>query len=125
MCATFDGNFRKTGKSGKNTPEQQVSYLTLPFQTTGSPESLNGRMVGLAQLAERLVVVQEVAGSTPVAHPHEGWQLMPSLPQRLHRISGAAFVGFDGSTNCRPLPPTAGRRTPGRHPALHQKEPPT
>lgn len=74
MCATFDGIFRKTGKSGKNTPEQQVSYLTLPFQTTGSPESLNGRMVGLAQLAERLVVVQEVAGSTPVAHPHEGRQ---------------------------------------------------
>ena len=28
-------------------------------------------MVGVAQLAERLVVVQEVAGSTPVAHPHE------------------------------------------------------
>ena len=28
-------------------------------------------MVGLAQLAERLVVVQEVAGSTPVAHPTE------------------------------------------------------
>jgi hypothetical protein len=27
-------------------------------------------MVGVAQLAERLVVVQEVAGSTPVAHPH-------------------------------------------------------
>lgn len=26
-------------------------------------------MVGVAQLAERLVVVQEVAGSTPVAHP--------------------------------------------------------
>lgn len=27
--------------------------------------------MGLAQLAERLVVVQEVAGSTPVAHPTE------------------------------------------------------
>lgn len=26
-------------------------------------------MVGIAQLAERLVVVQEVAGSSPVAHP--------------------------------------------------------
>lgn len=26
-------------------------------------------MVGVAQLAERLVVVQEVAGSTPVVHP--------------------------------------------------------
>ncbi len=27
--------------------------------------------MGVAQLAERLVVVQEVAGSTPVAHPAE------------------------------------------------------
>ncbi len=26
-------------------------------------------MVGIAQLAERLVVVQEVAGSNPVTHP--------------------------------------------------------
>ncbi len=26
-------------------------------------------MVGIAQLAERLVVVQEVAGSIPVTHP--------------------------------------------------------
>ena len=26
-------------------------------------------MVGIAQLAERLVVVQEVAGSSPVTHP--------------------------------------------------------
>ncbi len=28
-------------------------------------------MVGIAQLAERLVVVQEVAGSSPVTHPME------------------------------------------------------
>lgn len=28
-------------------------------------------MVGIAQLAERLVVVQEVAGSIPVTHPNE------------------------------------------------------
>lgn len=27
-------------------------------------------MVGIAQLAERLVVVQEVAGSSPVTHPN-------------------------------------------------------
>ena len=61
-------------KSGKTTPEQQVNYLTLPFRTNGLPDSLLGRMVGVAQLAERLVVVQEVAGSTPVAHPYEGRQ---------------------------------------------------
>jgi hypothetical protein len=34
-------------------------------------------MVGVAQLAERLVVFQEVAGSTPVAHPHEGQEFPP------------------------------------------------
>ena len=28
-------------------------------------------MVGIAQLVERLVVVQEVAGSSPVTHPNE------------------------------------------------------
>ncbi len=27
-------------------------------------------MVGIAQLVERLVVVQEVAGSSPVTHPN-------------------------------------------------------
>lgn len=29
-------------------------------------------MVGIAQLAERLVVVQKVAGSNPVTHPEVG-----------------------------------------------------
>ncbi|MCU1408000.1 MAG: hypothetical protein JWM23_80 [Microbacteriaceae bacterium] len=28
-------------------------------------------MVGIAQLVERLVVVQEVAGSSPVTHPND------------------------------------------------------
>ena len=74
ICATFCGNFGENRESGKTTPEQQVSYLSLPFQPAGSPEGLTGHMVGVAQLAERLVVVQEVAGSTPVAHPHEGRQ---------------------------------------------------
>jgi oligoribonuclease len=71
ICATFCGNFGENRKSGKTTPEQQVSYLSLPFQPAGSPEGALGHMVGVAQLAERLVVVQEVAGSTPVAHPHK------------------------------------------------------
>ncbi len=31
----------------------------------------SGHMVGIAQLVERLVVVQEVAGSSPVTHPME------------------------------------------------------
>ena len=32
-------------------------------------------MVGIAQLAERLVVVQEVAGSSPVTHPNDWFDL--------------------------------------------------
>lgn len=39
-------------------------------------------MVGIAQLAERLVVVQKVAGSTPVTHPDV----------KAARCSGAAFT---------------------------------
>ena len=70
----FAENFDEKPKSGESGPEEQVSYLSLPFQPAGSPEGLSGHMVGVAQLAERLVVVQEVAGSTPVAHPHEGRQ---------------------------------------------------
>ena len=53
--------------------------MTLPSKTAGNPDGLAGHMVGLAQLAERLVVVQEVAGSTPVAHPHEGQDVRPYL----------------------------------------------
>lgn len=31
--------------------------------------SVRGRTVGVAQLVERLVVVQKAAGSSPVTHP--------------------------------------------------------
>ena len=34
-----------------------------------SCESANNAMVAIAQSVERLVVVQEVAGSSPVSHP--------------------------------------------------------
>lgn len=37
-------------------------------------------MVGIAQLAERLVVVQEVAGSIPVTHPNETQRVRPRPP---------------------------------------------
>ena len=37
-----------------------------------SSVALGGRMVGIAQLVEHLVVVQDVAGSNPVTHPKEG-----------------------------------------------------
>ena len=44
-------------------------------------------MVGIAQLAERLVVVQEVAGSIPVTHPNEA---------RRRRSSAIAVLGKAG-----------------------------
>ena len=46
-------------------------------------------MVGVAQLVEHLVVVQDVAGSNPVTHPKVkgrlqwgGWPLYEPVPQR-------------------------------------------
>ena len=36
-------------------------------------------MVGIAQLVERLVVVQEVAGSSPVTHPKLRKNPLPKL----------------------------------------------
>ena len=36
-------------------------------------------MVGIAQLVERLVVVQDVAGSSPVTHPSARLCLEPQL----------------------------------------------
>ena len=84
------GIFRKTAKSGQKPFPETVSYLRcVPSEpVNGKPRR---RMVGVAELAERLVVVQEVAGSTPVAHPHETAAVCRS-PTRPHRISGAAFV---------------------------------
>jgi hypothetical protein len=34
-----------------------------------SPAEAGGHMVGVAQMVEHLVVVQDVAGSSPVTHP--------------------------------------------------------
>ena len=45
-------------------------------------------MVGVAQLAERCVVVADVAGSSPVTHPIE------SVTDRLHGIAGVQAAGF-------------------------------
>ena len=38
-------------------------------RTTSRSRGRRGRMVGVAQLVEHLVVVQDVAGSSPVTHP--------------------------------------------------------
>ena len=43
-------------------------------------------MVGIAQLVERLIVVQEVAGSKPVTHPKR------KAPQKC-----GAFLMFEGT----------------------------
>src|SRR5262249_1612783 len=43
------------------------------------PRLVRGRMVGVAQLVEHLVVVQVVAGSNPVTHPERGRSL-PASP---------------------------------------------
>jgi hypothetical protein len=68
-------------------------------------------MVGIAQLAEHLVVVQDVAGSSPVTHP---------LYEGPVRASGRAFVmsgmsrtsRYAGGT--RPGPAEADYRPPRR-----------
>ena len=84
-------------------------------------------MVGVAQSAERLVVVQEVAGSTPVAHPmHEvrtsigvpvGVRTSFSLAGRIrHDLNRAPPTGASGPTTATaaaiPATPTAGARHP-------------
>src|SRR4051794_27963669 len=42
-------------------------------------------MVGIAQLVERLVVVQEVAGSSPVTHPVKASERSGAFPIRRER----------------------------------------
>jgi len=60
-------------------------------------------MVGVAQLAERLVVVQEVAGSTPVAHPHEGQDFPPLRKGRTGYPVRPLFVSWKSPKHRRSL----------------------
>ena len=53
-------------------------------------------VVGVAQLVELLVVVQAVAGSSPVAHPHEG----PASRVVLSGAATAAATGTRPSASC-------------------------
>lgn len=57
-------------------------------------------MVGIAQLAERLVVVQEVAGSSPVTHPNS------SLSVLFAAACSAGLVIDDGQTGAMASPVT-------------------
>ena len=92
-------------KSGSSTPEEQVSYLSC--LSRGRSAGHAGHMVGVAQLAERLVVVQEVAGSTPVAHPHQDG-MEPSKKEAVPEIRYGllAFAALP-----RPTARAASRRT--------------
>jgi hypothetical protein len=47
-------------------------------------------MVGVAQLVERLVVVQDAAGSSPVVHPK---QTMVAYPSGLRGLPAKELVG--------------------------------
>ena len=42
ICATFCGIFTENPKSGESSPEQQVSYLSLPFQPAGRRRAWRG-----------------------------------------------------------------------------------
>ena len=74
ICATFGGNFARKSQKWQKHPRTAGKLFDVAFPDDRIAGQSAGHMVGVAQLAERLVVVQEVAGSTPVAHPHEGRQ---------------------------------------------------
>src|SRR5436305_13197267 len=61
----------------------------------GSPGSQAPVVVGVAQLVEHLVVVQDVAGSSPVTHPECAAGDPVPRNHRLTRFRGAA---------CKPTP---------------------
>jgi hypothetical protein len=68
-------------------------------------------MVGVAQLVEHLVVVQDVAGSSPVTHPRGVSVEIVGLPATRERPRGKSNAGSGnnrrgGSMTCYPFPPT-------------------
>src|SRR5215208_7042880 len=86
---------------------------------TGRYRSLG--MVGVAQLVERLVVVQDVAGSSPVTHPkrRQAAHLLTSLgacPLRCACTSGAGRAAWLLLNFGHPI---AERAHVVRHPAYH------
>jgi hypothetical protein len=50
-------------------------------------------MVGVAQLAERQVVVLDVVGSSPIVHPNVMSQDIGTTPNPFLRARGDAFAG--------------------------------
>ncbi len=54
-------------------------------------------MVGVAQLVEHLVVIQDVAGSSPVTHPNRWTDSLKSHPVRC-RDRSAVETGLGGTS---------------------------
>ena len=77
-------------------------------------------MVGVAQLVEHLVVVQDVAGSSPVTHPKGvsvdivGFPGERANAQRGKSNAGSGNDRRGGSMTCYPPPPTKASRTTTR-----------
>jgi hypothetical protein len=65
-------------------------------------------MVGVAQLVERQVVVLDVVGSSPIAHPHVKPQVSGLLPDSVAwRAGRRASVSVDGTVLAGSLEPRA------------------
>ena len=75
---------------GLNTPTRQdPGRYTSRCAVWSAKRVWASRMVGVAQLVEPLVVVQDVAGSSPVTHPTEG-------PEKRNPIGERSSRRFDG-----------------------------
>src|SRR5260370_35688217 len=74
-------------------------------------------MVGVAQLAERQVVVLDVVGSSPIVHPK-----FPQVRDPNRHIDPALLPPGDRFLGSYPLP--TGRCEPGRSPAESGQSPP-
>ena len=58
-----------SGPPRRRRAAAHVDAATVRLTPAPVAQSGSGRMVGVAQLVEHLVVVQDVAGSSPVTHP--------------------------------------------------------
>ena len=59
---------KKVGQKSQKKLEKRVAFLRAALHNNPRVEEV-ANMVGVAQLAERLTVAQEVQGSSPCTHP--------------------------------------------------------
>ena len=59
---------KKVGQKSQKKLEKRVAFLRAALHNNSRVEEV-ANMVGVAQLAERLTVAQEVQGSSPCTHP--------------------------------------------------------